>query len=76
MWYAANNGLTNLKNAVGYCRYNSNNPLYIKQCVNKFMNPYPPPQLTNAQVQNQIDSAFNKCQGNQQCFVNAMNNFR
>lgn len=40
------------------------------------MNPYPPPQLTNTQVQNQINSAFNKCQGNQQCFVNAMNNMR
>ncbi len=36
---AASNGLSNLKTALGYCRYNSNDPSYIKNCMNKFMYP-------------------------------------
>lgn len=64
MYASANNGLANLKTALGYCRYNSNDPLYIKNCMNNIM--YPPSQQrpTNAQIQGQIDIAFNKCKGN------------
>lgn len=77
MMYAANNGLSNLKAAMAHCRYNSNDPLYIKNCMNNIMYP---PQLqknpTNAQIQGQINTIMTNCKGNQNCVLNAMNNFR
>lgn len=65
-------GLTNLKNAASYCSRNTNNPLDIRQCLVNIIN-RPVKTPTHQQIVSQIDNAFNRCKGNQQCFINAMN---
>lgn len=68
-------GLTNLKNAASYCSRNTNNPSDIKQCLVNIMN-RPIKSPTHQQIVGQIDNAFNRCKGNQQCMLNAVNSMR